>query len=67
MLLGGAVLQLVLQYRLNYWSRDFFGAFGRRDGSALWAKSLLFLLLVGVSILVAVLSNRMTTKDGELG
>jgi hypothetical protein len=63
-LMGGAVLQLVLQYWLNYWSRDFFGAFGRRDGSALWAQSLLFLLLVGVSILVAVLSNwaRMTTQ-----
>ena len=34
-LLGSAVLQLALQYRLNYWSRDFFDAFGRRDGSAL--------------------------------
>jgi ABC-type uncharacterized transport system fused permease/ATPase subunit len=55
-LLGGAVLQLVLQYRLNYWSRGFFDAFGRRDGSALWAQALLFLLLAGLSILVAVLS-----------
>ena len=31
-LIGSAVLQLALQYRLNYWSRDFFDAFGRRDG-----------------------------------
>ena len=63
-LLGGAVLQLALQYRLNYWSRDFFDAFGRRDGSALWTQALLFLLLAGLSILTAVLSiwARMMTQ-----
>jgi hypothetical protein len=26
------LLQLAIQYRLNYGSRDFFDAFGRRDG-----------------------------------
>ena len=41
-LIGSTVLQLALQYRLNYWSRDFFDAFGRRDGSALWMQALLF-------------------------
>ena len=56
-LLGSAVLQLALQYRLNYWSRDFFDAFGRRDGSALRAQALLFLLLAGLSILVAILTS----------
>jgi vitamin B12/bleomycin/antimicrobial peptide transport system ATP-binding/permease protein len=63
-LLGSAVLQLALQYRLNYWSRDFFDAFGRRDGSALGAQALLFLLLAGLSILTAVLSiwARMMTQ-----
>ena len=63
-LLGSAVLQLALQYRLNYWSRDFFDAFGRRDGSALGTQALLFLLLAGLSILVAVLSMwaRMTMQ-----
>ena len=63
-LLGGAVLQLALQYRLNYWSRDFFDAFGRRDGSPLWTQALLFLLLAGLSILTAVLSiwARMMTQ-----
>lgn len=40
-LLSSAVLQLALQYRLNYWSRDFFDAFGRRDGSALWTQAVL--------------------------
>ncbi len=64
MLFGSVVLQLALQYRLNYWNRDFFDAFGRRDSSALWAQALLFLLLAGSSILVAVLSiwARMTTQ-----
>jgi putative ATP-binding cassette transporter len=58
------VLQLALQYRLNYWSRDFFDAFGRRNGPALWTQALLFLLLAGLSILVAVLAiwARMTTQ-----
>ena len=64
MLIGGTVLQLALQYRLNYWSRDFFDAFGRRDGATLRAQALLFLLLAGLSILVAVLTTwaRMTTQ-----
>jgi putative ATP-binding cassette transporter len=63
-MLGSVVLQMALQYRLNYWNRDFFDAFGRRDGSALWAQAVLFLLLAGSSIAVAVVSiwARMTTQ-----
>jgi putative ATP-binding cassette transporter len=63
-LIGSTVLQLALQYRLNYWSRDFFDAFGRRDGPTLRVEALLFLLLAGLSILVAILSVwvRMTTQ-----
>jgi len=63
-LIGATVLQLALQYRLNYWSRDFFDAFGRRDGATLRSEALLFPLLAGSSILVAVLSiwARMTTQ-----
>jgi len=63
-LIGSVVLQLALHYRLNYWSRDFFDAFGRRDGPALWTEAVLFLLLAGLSILVAVLSvwARMTAQ-----
>jgi putative ATP-binding cassette transporter len=55
-LASGILLQLVLQFRLNYWSRDFFDAFGRRDATALRAQALLFLLLAGLSILVAILT-----------
>jgi vitamin B12/bleomycin/antimicrobial peptide transport system ATP-binding/permease protein len=63
-LIGGTFLQLALQFRLNYWSRDFFDAFGRRDGSELRAQALLFLLLACCSIVVAVLAiwARMATQ-----
>jgi len=58
------VLQLAVQYRLIYWSRDFFDAFGRRDGATLRVQALLLLLLAGLSILVAILTvwARMTTQ-----
>ncbi len=64
LLIGSVVLQLVLQYRLNYWSRDFFDAFGRRDAAALRAEAFSFLALAGMSIGVAVLTvwARMATQ-----
>jgi putative ATP-binding cassette transporter len=64
LLVGTVLLQLAIQYRLNYWSRDFFDAFGRRDGPTLSAQALTFLPLAGASILVAVLAvwARMTTQ-----
>ena len=34
-LLTSILLQLAIQYRLNFWGRDFFDAFGRRDEQAL--------------------------------
>jgi len=63
-LAGTTIVQLALQYRLNYWSRDFFDAFGQRDSSALWSQATMFLLLVGLSILTASLLIwvRMTTQ-----
>lgn len=54
-LIGSTLLQLALQYRMNYWSRDFFDAFERRDSLALWSQAWLFLLLGGLSVLAAVL------------
>ncbi len=61
---AGTVAQLTLQYRLNYWSRDFFDAFGRKDASALRQEALLFLLLAGASIAAAILAlwSRMTIQ-----
>jgi putative ATP-binding cassette transporter len=63
-LIGATILQLALQYRLNYWSRDFFDAFGRRDGATLQAEALLFPLLAGASVLLTILSvwARMTIQ-----
>lgn len=64
LLLASVLFQLVIQYRLSYWGRDFFDAFGRRDGGVLKAQALLFLPLAGASILVAVLGvwSLMTTQ-----
>jgi putative ATP-binding cassette transporter len=64
LLLASVLFQLMIQYRLSYWGRDFFDAFGRRDGGVLKAQALLFLPLAGASILVAVLGvwSLMTTQ-----
>src|SRR5450631_609178 len=63
-LIGCTCLQLALQFRLNYWSRDFFDAFGRRDGPELQTQAVFFLLLASGSMLVAVLAiwARMATQ-----
>jgi vitamin B12/bleomycin/antimicrobial peptide transport system ATP-binding/permease protein len=58
-----AVLQLVIQYRLNYWNRDFFNALARRDGDTLWRQVTVFaplaIISVGLSGLTAFLYRRM--------
>jgi putative ATP-binding cassette transporter len=48
------LLQLCVQYALNFWNRDFFDALGRRDGTALLREGLTFLPLAGSSVLLAV-------------
>lgn len=53
-LVGVVLLQLAVQYALNFWNRDFFDALGRRDGSALSSEALVFLPLAGSSIILAV-------------
>lgn len=63
-LFGGTLLQLALGFRFNYWNRDFFDALEHRDASALRAQALLFLPLVGISIVLAILAvwARMTAQ-----
>jgi putative ATP-binding cassette transporter len=63
-LFTGVLLQLAIQYRLNFWGRDFFDAFGRRDAQALRSQALLFLPLAGFSIAVAIFAMwaRMTVQ-----
>jgi len=62
--IGATVVQLALQYRLNYWSRDFFDAFGRRDALTLRGAALLFPVLAGASVLFTIVSvwARMTIQ-----
>jgi hypothetical protein len=38
---GGKPLQLLVQYRLNLWNRDFFNGLERRDGSDTWRQTYL--------------------------
>jgi putative ATP-binding cassette transporter len=59
-----ALAQIAVQYRLNYWNRDFFNALERRDASRLWQEAWLFAPLAGLSILLSVASvwGRMTTQ-----
>jgi putative ATP-binding cassette transporter len=59
-----ALGQIAVQYRLNYWNRDFFNALGRRDAAQLWEEAWLFVPLASLSILLSVASvwARMTTQ-----
>jgi len=63
-LLVMGVAQLVVQYRLNYWNRDFFNALERRDGIELWNQALIFvpLAFLSVGLRVASVWGRMTTQ-----
>ena len=58
------LLQLFLQYWLNFWNRDFFNALERKDGSALWIQAQLFVPLAAASLVLALLSvwGRMTAQ-----
>lgn len=56
--------QLLTQYWLNFWNRDFFNALGQKNAAALWHNSLLFFPLVALSTSLAIASvwTRMTTQ-----
>ena len=64
MLIGIVILQLYVQFRLNYWNRDFFDALEGRDPSRLQTQALLLVPLCGASIALAVTSvwGRMTMQ-----
>jgi vitamin B12/bleomycin/antimicrobial peptide transport system ATP-binding/permease protein len=53
-----------VQYRLNYWNRDFFNALARRDGDSLWHQVVVFVPLAVMSVGLSVVSvrARMTTQ-----
>jgi vitamin B12/bleomycin/antimicrobial peptide transport system ATP-binding/permease protein len=58
------LMQLLVQYRLNLWNRNFFDALGRRDAAALWTQVFVFMPLAGASIVLSASAvwGRMTTQ-----
>lgn len=58
------VVQLLVQYRLNFWNRDFFNALQERDAGLLWRQLEIFVPLVAFSVGLAILSvwGRMTAQ-----
>ncbi len=58
------ISQLAVQYRLNYWNRDFFNALASRDGTGLLTQAVIFVPLAGLSVGLSVASvwGRMTTQ-----
>jgi ABC-type uncharacterized transport system fused permease/ATPase subunit len=64
LLLTIVLLQLLVQFLLNVWNRNFFDALERRDGRALWIQAQLFLPLAAASIFLAATSvwGRMTAQ-----
>lgn len=64
LLIATVLLQLLTQYSLNFWNRDFFNAVERKDGADLLRQTLRFLPLAGASLALAVFSvwGRMTLQ-----
>lgn len=63
-LIATVLLQLLTQYRLNFWNRDFFNAIGFKDEAGLWSQALRFVPLAAASLALAVFSvwARMTLQ-----
>jgi len=64
LLIAIVLLQLSVQYRLNFWNRDFFNAIERKDGAELWAQTLRFVPLAVANVTLAITSvwGRMTMQ-----
>ncbi|CCD90617.1 putative ABC transporter-like [Bradyrhizobium sp. ORS 375] len=58
------VLQLYVQFRFNYWNRDFFDALESRDPTRLWQQAVLLIPLCVSSVVLAIVSvwGRMTMQ-----
>ncbi|MCG2626691.1 ABC transporter [Bradyrhizobium sp. WYCCWR 13023] len=63
-LIATVLLQLLTQYSLNFWNRDFFNAIERRDGKELLSQAIRFIPLAGASLSLVVFSvwGRMTLQ-----
>ncbi len=54
LLLVAVVLPVFVQYRLNYWNRDFFNALEAREGRQIWHLAQVLFALATASISLAV-------------
>jgi len=50
------IVQLIVQYRLNFWTRDFFDALQQKNGTQLWRQALLFVPLAASSVGLSIIS-----------
>jgi putative ATP-binding cassette transporter len=50
------LFQLLIQYLINYWNRDFFNALNNKNTSLLWTQAIYFLPLALGSVGIAVLN-----------
>jgi putative ATP-binding cassette transporter len=68
-LITNVILQLLIQYRLNFWNRDFFDAVGRKDQAELLHQAFRFAPLAGASVALAIHSvwARMTLQRSWRG
>jgi uncharacterized membrane protein len=64
LLVATILLQLLTQYRLNFWNRDFFDAIERKDAAGLWKQALRLLPIGTASLILAIVSvwGRMTMQ-----
>ena len=64
LLIVTVLLQLLIQFRINFWNRDFFNAIERKDGAELWRQARIFIPLAIVSLSLAIFSvwSRMTMQ-----
>jgi len=64
LLIATVLLQLLTQYRLNFWSRDFFDALARKDPAELRMQALYLLPVAAASLVLAIISvwGRMTLQ-----
>src|SRR5438552_5833499 len=58
-------IQLFVQYRVNVWNRDVFNALEQKDSGAVLTQVLIYLPLLGASVITAVagIYCRMTTQQ----
>ena len=50
LLVSIVLLQLLVQFWLNYWNRDFFNAIEHKDSGKLWRQAIIFLPLAAASL-----------------